>query len=80
MGAPGWLSPLSNRLLVSAQVMISRFMSFSPTSGAVEPRFGLCTDIVEAAGDSLTVPHSLAPSLTLKKIKKKKKNGRCGIL
>ena len=33
-GTPGWLSRLSGRLLVSAQVMISRFLSLSPTSGS----------------------------------------------
>ena len=30
-GAPGWLSRLSIQLLVWAQVMISRFVSSSPT-------------------------------------------------
>ena len=34
-GAPGWLSGLSVQLLVSAQVMISRFMASSPASGSV---------------------------------------------
>ena len=33
-GAPGWLSGLSNRLLVSAQVMISLFVGSSPVSGS----------------------------------------------
>ena len=33
MGAPGWLSRLSVPLLVSAQVMISQFVSSSPASG-----------------------------------------------
>ena len=32
---PRWLSQLSVRLLVSAQVMISWFGSWSPTSGSV---------------------------------------------
>ena len=35
VGVPGWLSQLTNSLLVSAQVMISRFVSSSPTSGSV---------------------------------------------
>ena len=34
-GAPGWLSWLSVQLLISAQVMISRFVSSSPTLGSV---------------------------------------------
>ena len=35
MGAPGWLSQLSVRLLISVQVMISRFVELSPASGSV---------------------------------------------
>ena len=35
IGAPGWLSQLRLWLLVSAQVMISRFMGSSPVSGSV---------------------------------------------
>ena len=35
MGAPGWLSPLSIQLLISAQVRISQFMSSSPALGSV---------------------------------------------
>ena len=34
-GAPGWLSQLSIQHLVSAQVMISPFVSSSPMSGSV---------------------------------------------
>ena len=34
-GAPGWLSQLSSRLLISAQVMISRFMRSSLRLGSV---------------------------------------------
>ena len=34
-GAPGWLSHLHIRLLVSAQVVISWFVSWSPASGSV---------------------------------------------
>ena len=33
--APGWLSRLSVRLLVSAQVMLSQLMSSDPTPGSV---------------------------------------------
>ena len=33
--APGWLSWFSIQLMVSAQVMVSWFMSSSPTSGSV---------------------------------------------
>ena len=35
IGVPGWLSWLSIRLLISAQVMISRFMRLIPVSGSV---------------------------------------------
>ena len=34
-GVPGWLSRLSVRLLVSAQVVISWFVSSNPTSGSL---------------------------------------------
>ena len=34
-GAPGWLVQLSARLLISAQVMISRFVGSSPASSSV---------------------------------------------
>ena len=40
-GVPGWLSPLSVRLLVSAQVMISWLVGSSPTSGSVLAEKGL---------------------------------------
>ena len=39
LGAPGWLSGLSIPLLISALVMISRFMS--PMSGSVLTMWGL---------------------------------------
>ena len=55
-GAPGWLSRLSVRRLVSAQVMISR-------SRAFEPRDRLHTDVVEVAWDSLSPSVSLSLSL-----------------
>ena len=35
LGAPGWLSWLSVQLLVLAQVVISRFVSSSPTLGSM---------------------------------------------
>ena len=35
LGVPGWFSQLSLWLLVSAQVMISQFVSSSPASGPV---------------------------------------------
>ena len=53
LGAPGWLSRLSNSLLISAQVMISTFVRQSPTLGSM---LG-----VESAWDSV----SPAPSATL---------------
>ena len=62
-GAPGWLCWLSIRLLVSAQVVISSFMSSSPASGS---------DGVEPAWDSLSpslslpAPPLLALSVSLK--------------
>ena len=40
-GAPGWLSRLSVRLLISAQAVISWFVSLSPTSGSVLTVWGL---------------------------------------
>ena len=43
--APGWLSPLSIWVLISAQVMISVW--------EFEPHIGLCADSVEPAWDSL---------------------------
>ena len=66
IGAPGWLSRLSAWLLVSAQVMISRFHEFKPC-------IRLCADSVESPWDSLTpflsVPPPLMLSLSLSKIK-----------
>ena len=60
-GVPGWLSWLSIRLLVVAQVMISQF--------EFEPHIGLCADSVESAWDSLSLSlnpsHMLALSLSL---------------
>ena len=59
VGAPGWLSQLSVQLLVSAQVMISRFREF-------EPHITFCTDSVESAWDSLSLSLSLSLSFALK--------------
>ena len=59
-GAPGWLSRLSVQLLVSAQVMISRFMSSSPVSGSVLIAQGL-----EPASDSMFPSLSAPPPLML---------------
>ena len=52
VGVPGWLSLLSVRLLVSAQVVISQFREF-------EPRIRLCADSAEPAWDSLSLPPPL---------------------
>ena len=67
-GAPGWLSQLGLRLLVSAQIMVSRFREF-------EPHVVLHADGVEPAWDSLSPLLSLPPSplvlsLSLSKINK----------
>ena len=35
LGVPGWLSRVRVQLLISAQVMISSFVSLSPASGSV---------------------------------------------
>ena len=55
--APGWLSRLSVKLLISAQVMISRFV------GSIETRIGLCADSTEPAWDSLSLSLSLSSLL-----------------
>ena len=51
-GAPGWLSGLSVQLLISAQVMMSRFVISSPTSGAALPVRSLLGSL------SLPLPYS----------------------
>ena len=56
--APGWLSRLSVRLSVSAQVMISQLRKF-------EPLLGLCADSAEPAWDSPSIPVSSPPPLIL---------------
>ena len=56
---PGWLSQLSIRLLISAQVMISLFVGSSPTSGSVLTVQSLC-GIDSPFPLSLSPPHSLS--------------------
>ena len=66
-GAPGWLNWLSVHLLISAQVMISKFVSSSPASGSVLAVWSLLK--------SLSLSLSLSFSLSLsKQINIKKKN------
>ena len=57
LGAPGWLSELSPTL---AQVVISWFVSLSPTSGSV-----LTGQSLESALDSMSPSLSAPPQLTL---------------
>ena len=71
-GVPGWLGRLGVRLLISAQVVISRFVGSSPASG--------CAHSTQPASDpqspSLPAPPLLVLSLSLLKvinIKKKKR-------
>ena len=74
LGVRVWLSPLSVQLLISAQV------THDLTVWGMEPWVGLCTDIVEPAWDSLSLPlslsapHPLVLSLSLKINKLLKKN------
>ena len=58
VGAPGWLSRLSNQLLVLAQVMNSWFVCLSP-------HVGLCADSTEPAWNSLFPSLSAPPLLAL---------------
>ena len=61
-GVPGWLSQLSIQLLISAQVMISKFMESSPKSGPM-PDSKAWSLLCEAClGFSLSF--SLCPSRT----------------
>ena len=60
LGAPGWLSWLSVRLLISAQVMISRSVSSSPASDSV-----LTAQSLEPALDSVSPSLSTPPPLAL---------------
>ena len=77
LGAPGWLSWLSVRLLISAQVRISWFMGWSPVSGSVltvQSPLGILSLPL-----SLLFPcvhghvHTLSLSINKKKKKRKKK-------
>ena len=76
-GAPGWLSQLSVLLLVSAQVMISQFMSSRPVLGSVltaRSPLGILSLPL-----SLPLPYSGSLSLSLrinKYIKTLKKNNK----
>ena len=71
IGAPGWLSQLNVQLFISAQVVISQFMSSSPASGFTLKVQGL----LGILSPPLTVPPplmlSLILSLKINKLKKK---------
>ena len=72
LGAPGGPSRLSVQCLVSAQVMISQFVSSSPESGSgmtVQSLLGI-------PSLSLCVPPLLMPSFSLKRNKLSKKRER----
>ena len=56
-GVLGWLSWVSVRLLVSAQIMILRFPE-------LEPCVGLCSGSLAPAWDPLSLSLSLYPSPT----------------
>ena len=56
LGVPEWLSLLNIQLLISAQVMILRFLSLSPASGSV-----LTAQTLEPASDSVSPPLSAPP-------------------
>ena len=60
-GVPGCLSWLNVRLLVSAQIVIPRFVSSSPTSGFVL----VAQSLLEIFSLSLPLPCSLSLSLFL---------------
>ena len=68
-GAPGWLGWLSVPLLVSAQVMISRFASSSPVSGSAESAWHSLPPSLSGS------PHSLSLFFLkiIKNLKKKKR-------
>ena len=53
LGAPGWLSQLSIRLLISAQAMISQFMESSPMSGSATLSLSASPLLVLARSPSL---------------------------
>ena len=56
LGAAGWLSWLSVQLLVSAQVMSSRFVSSSPTSDSVLTALNLLGILFPCPSLSLSLP------------------------
>ena len=68
VGVPGWLSQLSIGLLISAQVMISQFMSQSPTSSSVLMMQNLFGILYPSFYPSLAhvCAHSLSLSLSLR--------------
>ena len=61
LGAPGWLSQLSIQLLTSVQVVISWFVSLSPTSGSALT----AQSLLGILSLSLSAPPLLARSLSL---------------
>ena len=67
-GAPGWLSRLSVRLLVSAQVVISWFVSSSLASGSVLTVRSLLGILALSSLSGL--PRSCCLSLKISKLKK----------
>ena len=66
-GVPGWLSWLSIRLLVSAQVVISLFVGSSPVSGSALTIWNLLGIL------SLSISLSVSLSLSLSQNKQTKK-------
>ena len=68
--APGWLSKLNVELLISAQVMISQFMSLSPTSGSVLTVWSLLGILFLSLSLSPPPSVSLSVSLSLSTISK----------
>ena len=67
----GWLTLLSIRLLISAQVMILRFMGLSPASGSVLTVWSL----LGILSPPLSAPPLLVLSLKINKNEFKKKKG-----
>ena len=62
---PGWLSRLSIRLLISAQVMISRFLRSSPVLGSVLTAWSLLRIFSLPLSLSLLLSHSHTHTHTL---------------
>ena len=68
-GAPGWLTQLQVQLLILGQVMISQFMSLSPTSGfvlVVQSLFGILSLLLFTL-PLLVCTHTLSLSLKINK-------------